>query len=228
MQVEQLPWSALAPAGARPRRRIHFDAETLRLPDSPAARDAEALCRAIRPTPLIGHSYRTFAWATILAADRGTRPDEEALYVSALLHDVGLSEAQGERAATSPVEPTCFTLVGAERAELLALRNGWNQRRAKIAAEAITLHMNLRLADGAPEAKLMMAGAQLDVLGTGHWRLAESTIDSVLRRWPRAGTKVALREAFRRQAEQHSGTRAHFYYRRLAMGLLIRLAPFDE
>ena len=225
MQLGQLPWSLVAPAGVRPRRRVRFDAEALRLPDSPAARDAEAICAAIRPAPLVGHSYRTFAWATILAGHRGMRYDEEALYVSALLHDAGLSDPPLDGA---PAEATCFTLAGAGSAEDLALRHGWDPDRARTAAEAITLHMNLRVPASAPEGKLVAAGAQLDVVGTDYWKLAESTVHSVLRRWPRDGTKQAVREAFRRQAEQHPGTRAHFYYRYLALGLLIRLAPFDD
>lgn len=228
MQLAQLPWSALAAVGVRPRGRIAFDAEALRLPDSPAARNAEALCDALAPAPLAAHSYRTFAWATILAGHRALRYDEEALYVSSLLHDVGLSSPLPQGAGPDPPAGTCFTLVGAETAERVALANGWDRDRAARAAEAITLHMNLRPPAGATEAQLLVAGAQLDAVGAGHWRLARSTVDSVLRRWPRTGTKAALRDVFRRQAERHPGTRAHFYHRYLGLGTLIRLAPFEE
>jgi hypothetical protein len=225
MQLRDLPWSLLARAGVRPRGTIAFDAAALAPPDSAAARDAEELCREIRPAALIGHSHRTYAWATILASQRRAPHDAEALYVSSLLHDLGLSDHA--RQARAP-HPSCFTAIGADAAERVGIANGWERGRARLAAEAITLHMNLSLRDHTPEARLMLAGAQLDVLGTGAWRLAPATLDGVLARWPRAGTKAAVHDAFRREARANPGTRAHFYWRHLAMAVLIRLAPFED
>jgi len=219
-ELSQAPWQALGPVGLRPRKRLSFDLDRVRIPDSGAAKEAERVCEQMRPQMLINHSYRTFLWANVFASTLSASFDEEALYVSSLLHDLGLSEEH--RLAG----PACFTLVGAEAAERAASGDGWSEERAQLAAEAITLHMNLRVPPESVEARLMTAGTTMDVVGASYWRVAPETIASVLERYPRGATKDGMLEAFKWQAGHNKGTRAQFYSRYLGLGLRVRFAPY--
>ena len=126
--------------GIRPRRRAAALDVLPAPPDSGAARQAEELCDRQRPEILVNHCYRTYLWAAILASRQGLRYDEELLYVSSLLHDLGLSE-QGD----PQPDPGCFALVGAKRCQEVGALYGWDPDRRVRAAEAVTLHMNLRV-----------------------------------------------------------------------------------
>ena len=221
-QLSLLPWQLTGPLGVRPRARIRTDSDRIRLPDTPAARAAEELCAEQRPHALVNHCYRTYLFGRILGEHDGRDYDDEALYVASLVHDLGLMEAHRDRS------DGCFTLVGASAAERMAAEHGWSRARAVRAAEAVTLHMNLRLPVDSREAQLLAAGAQLDVLGAGYWKMDERVLQAVLRRFPRADAKEQLRKAFKAHARCNPGTRTHFYNRYLLMDMLIRRAPFPE
>jgi hypothetical protein len=184
----------------------------------------EQLCAEMRPEFLVGHSYRTYVWAAILAAQDRLRYDEEVVYVSSLLHDLGLSERHQPQ---SP--PTCFTLVGAEAAQRTGAAAGWQEQRKRMAAEAITIHLNLRVRpkDGI-EAHLVTAGAQLDAIGARYWAVEPATRQAVLERHPRRGAKEGFLRLFSSQAKAHPGSRAHFYNRYLGIRSRLRAAPFVE
>ena len=197
----------------------------LQAPDSGAAREAEKIAREIGDERLVAHSYRTWAWGTLLARLDGRVCDDEVLFVGSLVHDVGLA---GPRKLGDHNAP-CFTLAGAAAAEELASEAGWEPSRAGRAAEAITLHMNLNVppAQGL-EAHYITAGAQLDVVGRRRFDLARNVTDGVLQRYPRRGTKQAFVELFLEQVRCAPGTRAHFYNARLGGLRGMRRAPFEE
>jgi hypothetical protein len=222
-QAVEMPWQLLGRLGMRPRRLARFDLDELRFPDSPAAKEAEEVCSQIRPEFVVAHSYRTFIWASIWAAHKGMSYDEEVLFVSSLLHDLGLSTAKPD-----PSGPTCFTLVGSSAAQRCGERAGWLVDRSRAAAEAITMHMNLRVRPAEGTAShLITVGTQLDAIGSRFWRIAPETIAAVLARYPRRGVKEGLVELFDREAEANPGSRARFY-RALGSKRSFRRAPFRE
>jgi hypothetical protein len=222
-QSLEMPWQLLGRLGMRPGRLARFDVDELRFPDSRAAKEAEEVCSQIRPEFVVAHSYRTFIWASIWADHKGMSYDQEVLFVSSLLHDLGLSTAEPDRS-----EPTCFTLVGGSAAQRCAERAGWPVDRSRAAAEAITMHMNLRVRPAEGTASYLMAvGTQLDAIGSRYWRIAPETMAAVLARYPRRGVKEGFVELFDGQAEAHPGSRARFY-RALGSKRSFRAAPFSE
>lgn len=222
-QAAEMPWRVFGRLGIRPRRLARFDLDKLRFPDSPAAKEAEEICSQIRPEFLIAHSYRTFMWASIWAAHRQLSFDREVVFVSSLLHDLGLSTGLSEGR-----EPTCFTLRGSTAAQRCGEQAGWSADRSWATANAITLHMNLRVRpEEGVEAYLTTVGTQLDAIGSRYWRMAPETIDAVLARYPRRGVKEGLVELFDRQAEAHPDSRARFY-RALGSRRNFRASPFEE
>ena len=71
-------------------RLARFALSSLPVPDSAASREAERLCAQV--PPIVNHSYRSYAWAAILAARDDVRYDAEVLYVASLLHDIAFAE----------------------------------------------------------------------------------------------------------------------------------------
>jgi hypothetical protein len=211
--------------GLRPRRLTDLDLGRIRIPDTSAAKEAEGVCSQQRPRYLINHCYRTFMWASLLAAHERRHYDEEMLYIASLLHDTGLSQA-----TSPPVGPTCFTLVGAEHVRACSRANGVGEERWRQAAGAITLHMNLRVTpDDGVESYLLTFGTQLDAIGAGYRRIPPATRARVLDRYPRdAGIKEGFSALFKEQARHHRGSRSRFYWRYLGLGWRLRHAPFDD
>ena len=219
-----------ATVGARlARRGARKQGRTLRLrevaevlpPDSAITREAAALCAEESPPYLFHHCLRAYFWARLL--DDGTRPfDDEVLYTSLLLHDLGLTERyqkKVERAA-------CFTAAGADAAAALALRHGWTDTRARLAAQAISLHLNVSVKDRhGREAQLVRAGSGGDVAGIGLGVLPADQIEAVVTRYPRLGLKREIIGILSSEAAAHPDCRLAFLVKHLGFIRLVRRAP---
>lgn len=206
--------------GFTPARLARLSLDDLPVPDSAAARGAEAVC-ATQPA-VADHAYRSYLWGAALAARDGISYDPELLYVASLVHDIGFPVPQH----TPDGSPCCLTYTGARAALEIGADAGWDQSRSEAAAEAITLHANLWVGRRfGPEAYLLFAGARLDQTGFRHWDLAPETEHAVLERHPRTGWKAASCAMMKKQA---AGTRADFYRRYMAANWFIEHAPFEE
>src|SRR5206468_12190143 len=86
------------------------------VPDSALAHRARELIDDVEPPFLVNHSVRAYAWAVELAWHDELRFDAEILYVSAMLHDIGLVPAYDLGG--------CFELDSAIAAEQFALDTG--------------------------------------------------------------------------------------------------------
>jgi hypothetical protein len=221
-QLGMLPARVTAALGLRRAQLASLDLEHLRLPDSKAAQEAEAICSEL-PTYLASHSQRTYLWGSALGTHDGLDYDEELLYISCLLHDRGLPPAVERR------DEKCFTLASASVADEHARRSGWPKERAASLSEAITLHLNpwVSAAQGI-EAHLLNAGAAVDVAGLRRWELHPETVTAVVRRHPRADFKRQFRAAFGAHAQAAPRCRVHTLLRYGLFGPMIRHSPFDE
>jgi hypothetical protein len=94
-------WTALR-LGLRRDRLARLDLETVTLPDTAAAREAEAVADGF-PAHLRNHSQRSYLWALALGEQERLAYDAEFLYCACLLHDAGLV-GRGERGGSE-----CFT-----------------------------------------------------------------------------------------------------------------------
>ena len=65
----------------------------IKLPDSKMARDLTELIRDKEPDLLFHHSSRVFLFGALTGQRRGLRYDPELLYVGAMFHDIGLTDA---------------------------------------------------------------------------------------------------------------------------------------
>lgn len=168
----------------------------VRIPDSAATRDAEALARDASSPMLYGHAVRSYLYAALLGARDGTRYDEELLYVGCVLHDIALTPRYED-----PVRP--FELAGADVSAELVERHRWELRRRYELHRAIVLHMAPSISDAEePEVLLLEAGVACDVGGVRSDDVGRRAIDEVLRRHPRDGFKRGFSALLRAEARR--------------------------
>ena len=118
------------------------------VPDSALARRARELITDVAAPVLVNHSVRCFAWAVELARHDRLQFDPEILYVSAMLHDIGLVPAYDLGG--------CYEVDGAIAAEHLAREAGAPADRTRAIRDAIALHNNLEMStDVAAEVRLL-------------------------------------------------------------------------
>lgn len=194
-------------------------------PDSAISREATAICQDASAPYLFNHCLRAYFWARLL--DDGRQAfDDEAVFTALMLHDLGFTDGlrlSGDR-------EQCFTIVGARKAGELAARHGWNDQRANITAQAITLHLNVIVdRSHGKEAQMVRSGAGGDVAGLDLDMLHADQIQAVVARYPRLGMKREILARISAEADVRPCCRLAFLIRRLDFTDYIRHAPaFSE
>lgn len=188
---------------ARRSAVINLNVSEIAVPDSAICKAAEEHLAATLTRALDLHSHRTYYWGMLLARSEGLKPDPELLYVSALLHDLGLAETELPKAKSC-----CFAVNGARLAGLFLQGHQWDASRRASACEAISLHLNLDVPASryGAEAQLLSMGAHLDVAGSHLHRLSRATVQDVLSRFPRDGFVKEITATI--GAGHHPGSRA--------------------
>src|SRR4051794_14180843 len=103
-------------------------------PQTPAATAALSVATRFYSPALLNHSVRAYLWGVKYAEAHGIAFDDELYYVSALLHDLGLTDPfDSHRVA--------FEEAGGTLAWVFGVATGWPADRAARAEEIIVLHM---------------------------------------------------------------------------------------
>ncbi|HET9085066.1 MAG TPA: HD domain-containing protein [Candidatus Limnocylindrales bacterium] len=152
------------------------------VPDTALARRAHRLVSEAAPPVLVNHSLRVYAWAVELG-DRDRLPfDSELLYVSAMLHDIGLIPAYDLGG--------CYEVDGAIAARRLAEEAGEPHDRAQAIYDAIALHNDPELPpEAASEVVLIWEAAGVDVTGERIGDVRPAIVTGVLAAYPRIDFK---------------------------------------
>jgi HD domain len=182
LQVRELfERSALA---RKSMRTLHqkCNLETLTIPDTQMAREAAEEALEICTPNTYQHCIRTYLFGGLLAQSQGIRVDHELLYVSSILHDLGISPKFFDQAAH-----LCFATTGAREASRFVASRGWNETQSRRVYEAISLHFNPHIdhREHGAEARFVGEGAQLDVLGFRSQRVPQSLLRAVELQHPR-------------------------------------------
>jgi hypothetical protein len=102
-------------------------------PQTPAATRALSVAARFYSPALLNHCVRSYLWGATYAAAHDIAFDDELLYVSAMLHDIGLTE---------PFDSHRLPLrTRADLAWVFGVAAGWPADRAARATEIIVLHM---------------------------------------------------------------------------------------
>ena len=190
------------------------------VPDSALARQARELIADVAAPFLVNHSVRSYAWAVELARQDDLRFDSEILYVSALLHDIGLVPAYDLGG--------CFEVDGAIAAEQFAREAGAPDERARSIYDVVVLHMIEDLPpDPSGEVVLLWDSTGTDVTGHRFTDVRPAIIPGLLAAYPRLDFKRGFAALFVDQASRKSTCRAA---EMVDTGFLeeIAQAPFDS
>jgi hypothetical protein len=151
------------------------------VPDSAIARAATQLVRDTEDDLLYNHSRRVFFWGALTGERRGLKYDPESLYLGAMFHDMGLTEAY-----SSP--NLRFEVDGANAAREFMRGYGIRERSIEDVWTAIALHTTPGIPEHMrPTVALVTAGVEMDVLGIAYHDFTREERDHVCAHHPREG-----------------------------------------
>jgi HD domain len=163
----------------------------VKIPDSKMARDLTRLIRDTESDLLFHHSTRVYLFGALAGRRKGLKYDPELLYVGAMFHDIGLTEAYRHSQLR-------FEVDGANAAR--DFLRGYNipEASVEIVWDAIALHTT----PGIPEHKksevaLVASGVVMDVLGIAYRQFTDEQREAVVAAHPRgADFKNRIIDAF--------------------------------
>lgn len=184
-------------------RPIMKEVAGIKIPDSSLAGAATTLAREASPDFLFNHALRTYVLGAMAGARLNMAFDPELLYISAILHDLGLTQS-GEGAER-------FEIDGADAARDFCVKHNVAPEKAERVWDAIALHTTVGIPPRkSSEAALIQIGAGTDVFGFGAELISMSDIQRVMSEIPRHSFSKRfldlIIEIARRKAKQHAFT----------------------
>ncbi|WMX17188.1 HD domain-containing protein [Aureispira sp. CCB-E] len=208
--------------GFNKNRLAQVNLDSIRIPDSKFADLSNELAKETYDVPLYKHCVRTYFFASMLAQYEGYKIDEELLYISAILHDLGISETHKQKACSC-----CFAVVGAELAYDFASQIGVEEQRAQQIYNAISIHLNPLVSNNqTPEAVVLSRGAFLDVSGFSHRCIPKRELVKLNTTYSRTNFSDALIDTVD-NINHLKGTRAEFL-RKFGFSNLVRKNPLNK
>jgi len=166
------------------------------VPDTAAAALALEVAERFHSPALVNHCRRSYLWAAEYGRARGIAHDPELLYVSAMLHDLGLVPVFDS--ATAPFEE-----AGGAVAWVFGAGAGWDADRRRRASEVIVAHMAAGVDVAVdPEGHLLELATALDVSGRRPEDWPAEFRAEVLARYPRHGFAEEFIGCFQAQADR--------------------------
>lgn len=165
-------------------------------PQTPAATAALSVAARFYSPALLNHCVRSYLWGATYAAAHGIVFDDELYYVSALLHDIGLTDPFDSHRLP-------FEEAGGDLAWVFGVAAGWSPDRAARATEIIVLHMRDDVSATAdPESHLLQVATGWDVVGRRPEEFSADTRAGILTRYPREGFGSEFAACFEDQARR--------------------------
>jgi hypothetical protein len=171
-------------------------------PEGPAVGAALSVATRYYSPALLNHCVRSCLWGAMYGTAHGVEFDDELYYVSALLHDIGLTEAfDSNRLA--------FEEAGGNLAWVFGIAAGWPADRAARVEQIIVLHMRDDVSPAAdPEAHLLQIATSWEVVGRRPEEFAPDARAEILTRYPRLGFGTEFLACFEDQARRKPGSAA--------------------
>jgi hypothetical protein len=172
---------SLAKSHLHSERDMNNDIAGIKIPDRKMARDLTQLIRDTEPDLLFHHSTRVYLFGALTGERKGLRFDPELLYVGAMFHDIGLTEAYRHSQLR-------FEVDGANAARDFLRSYGIPQASVELVWDAIALHTTPGIPEHKkPEVALVTAGVEMDVLGIAYQQFSDAQRDAVVAAHPRGG-----------------------------------------
>jgi hypothetical protein len=172
------------------------------VPDTPATAAALSVATRFYSPALLNHAVRSYHWGAMYGTAHGIAFDDELYYVSALLHDFGLTKAFDSH--NLPFED-----AGGLVAWVFGVAAGWPAEQAARVAEIIVLHMHDDVSPAAdPEAHLLQVATGWEVVGRWPEEFPPDARAELLARYPRLGFGAEFLACFEDQARRKPGSAA--------------------
>jgi hypothetical protein len=161
------------------------------IPDGPLARAASVAILSSESPILFRHSARVFLFGALIGAHRALDFDAELLYISALFHDVGLTDDFRNSHRR-------FEVDGAHALRTFLKHRQVSQEQINEAWLAVALHTTFGIpAEMTALTTLLAAGVETDLLGMHFDEIGELDRLAVLQEYPRgAHFKEHIIDAF--------------------------------
>lgn len=187
----------------------------IELPSTAVAHLAEETARAWSPPSLVNHCLRSYVFAADYGEAHQIAYDPELLFVSAMLHDLGL-EQPFDNALES------FEQAGANVAWVFGAGAGWSVDRRERASRAVVNHMrdDVDYTED-PEGYLLAKSTTLDISGGGSANWSLSLRRETVRALPLLGLAAVFTAKFEEQARRKPNSAAGIAVR---SGIADRLA----
>ncbi len=165
-------------------------------PQTPVAAAARAVATRFYSAALLNHCARSYLWGVTYAAAHDIAFDDELYYVSAMLHDLGLTDPFDSHRME-------FEEAGGDLAWVFGVAAGWPAERAARATEIIVLHMRDDVAaEVDPESHILQVATAWDVAGRRPEEFPPETRAEILARHPRQGFGGEFVACFEDQARR--------------------------
>ena len=159
----------------------------IKVADTPLVRDALDLARSSLEPYLFNHVMRSWLFGILLSEGIDPAPDPELLAVSAVLHDLGLTDRY--------TAEDRFEVDGANAACAFLKDRGISTQQAQVVWDAIALHTTPSIAlHKEPEVAMTHSGIAVDVIGVGLDRIPQDKQRAVLTEFPRLAFKNQFKE----------------------------------
>ena len=161
------------------------------LPDSDICSAALQLAIEASPTFIANHCIRSYLFARELAAAKGLRGgtdyDDETVFLSCILHDLGITDYGGGDQR--------FEVEGADAAARFLRDHGMSDDRVETVWQSIALHTSVGLAERfGPEQSVTFFGISVDINGFERGLLSDGFAERVHAAWPRHDLGYAIAE----------------------------------
>jgi hypothetical protein len=155
--------------------------------DTTLVRDAVELSRSLLEPYLFNHVMRCWLFGILLSEGARPAPDPELLAVSAVLHDLGLTDRYAAE--------NRFEVDGANAARAFLKGRGISTQRTQLVWDAIALHTTPSIAlHKEPEVAMTHSGITVDVIGLGLDRIAQDKQRAILAEFPRLAFKNQFKD----------------------------------
>jgi HD domain len=200
--------------------------------DTPLVHDATELARNSSEPYLFNHAMRSWLFGVLIAEGAEPAPDPEVLAVSAILHDLGLTDRYSAQER--------FEVDSANAARSFLKERGIPAHQIQLVWDAIALHTTRSIAlHKEPEVAVMHSGIAVDVIGAGLELIPQDNVRAILAEFPRLSMKKQFLECLcgvvrRKPATSYDnilrdiGTRYVNGYTAPSSANLIENAPFSE
>jgi len=158
----------------------------IKVPDSAVVIEATKLVQKASSALLFNHVIRSYVFAEYLGSARAVKYDRELLYLSAVMHDLGLTDRfEG---------PERFEVDGAHAARGFLRAHGLDDAKTQLVWDAIALHTSRGIAaHEGPEVALTQIGIRAD-FGAGIEEIPQRILKQILSAYPPLGLKKGFKE----------------------------------